>query len=106
MNPMTGGKTCWSIFKAMLNNKEFPSNISPPFHGSKYVTALDKIPELLFAKSSSIRKSSCDETCDIACSDDIAIWIQNLYPNKAHGHDMRIISMLNLCKKSMCKRLI
>ena len=46
MNPMTGGKTCWSIFKALLNNKKVPCNISPLFHGNKYVTDLDKIPEL------------------------------------------------------------
>ena len=38
-------------------------------------------------------------------SDDIATLIQNLDPNKAHGHDMLSIRMLKLCGKSICKPL-
>ena len=36
-------------------------------------------------------------------SDDIATLIQNLDPNKDHGHDMLSIRMLKLCGKSICK---
>ena len=38
-------------------------------------------------------------------SDDIATLIQNLDPNKAHGHYMVSIPMLKLCGKSICKQL-
>ena len=35
--------------------------------------------------------------------DDIATLIQNLDPNKAHGHDMLSILMLKQCRKSIRK---
>ena len=38
-------------------------------------------------------------------SDDIATLIQNLDPNKAHGHGMLSIRMLKLSGKSICKPL-
>ena len=38
-------------------------------------------------------------------SDDIATLIENLDPNKAHGHDMISIYMLKLCGKPICKPL-
>ena len=31
--------------------------------------------------------------------------MQNLFPDKAHGHDMLSIRMLKLCGKSICKPL-
>ena len=37
--------------------------------------------------------------------DDIAKMIQNLDPNKAHGHDQISIRMLKLCSTSICKPL-
>ena len=37
--------------------------------------------------------------------DDIAKMIQNLDPNKAHGHDQMSITMLKLCSISICKPL-
>ena len=38
-------------------------------------------------------------------ADDIAKIIQNLDPNKAHGHDMIIIRMLKICGNSIYKPL-
>ena len=38
-------------------------------------------------------------------SDDISKIINNLDPNKAHGHDMLSIRMLKLCWNSICKPL-
>ena len=38
-------------------------------------------------------------------SDDVATLIQNLDPNKAHGHDMLSTCMLKLCGKSISKSL-
>ena len=37
--------------------------------------------------------------------DDIAKILQNLDPNKAHGHDKNSIRMLQLCGDSVCKPL-
>ena len=31
--------------------------------------------------------------------------LMNLYPNKAHGHDMLSIRMMKLCENSICKPL-
>ena len=39
------------------------------------------------------------------CQDDIAKIIQNLDPNKAHGHDNISISMLKICGSSIDKPL-
>ena len=38
-------------------------------------------------------------------SDDIATLIENVDPNKAHGHDMISICMFKLCGKPICKPL-
>ena len=59
-----------------------------------------KIPET--DKSKNTDKSISTVTFT---SDDIATLIQNLDPNKAHGHDMLSIRMLKLCGKSICKPL-
>ena len=41
----------------------------------------------------------------IFSKDDIIKLIQNLDPNKAHGHDQISIRMLKLCSNSICKPL-
>ena len=38
-------------------------------------------------------------------TDDISKIINNLDPNKAHGHDMLSIRMIKLCGNSICKPL-
>ena len=116
---MTSAKTYCSILKSLLNNKKIPS-IPPLFHQNKYVTDVKKKAELLncfFAKQCSIMNNSSelpsnilkktDKSISIATftSDDIATLIQNLDPNKDHGHDMLSIRMLKLCGKSICKPL-
>ena len=119
MDPMTSAKTYWSILKSLLNNKKIPC-IPPLFHQNKYVTDFKKKAELFncfFAKQCSIINNSSEPPSSIwkktdksistvtFTSDDIATLIQNLDPNKAHGHDMLSIRMLKLCGKSICKPL-
>ena len=71
-----------------------------------------------FAKQCSIMKNSSELSSNILkknpdksistvtfTSDDIATLVQNLDPNKAHGHDILSIRMLKLCDKSICKPL-
>ena len=117
---MTSAKTYyWSILKSLLNNKKFPCT-PPLFHQIKYVTDFKKKAELFncfFTKQCSIVNNSSELPADIwrktdksiltvtFTSDDIATLIQNLDPNKAHGHDMLNICILTLCGKSICKPL-
>ena len=119
MDPMTSAKTYWSILKSLLNNKKIPC-IPPLFHQNKYVTDFKKKAELFncfFAKQCSIinnsselpsniwkKRDKCISTARFT-SDDIATLIQNLYPNKVHGHDMLSICMLKVCSQSICKLL-
>ena len=69
-----------------------------------------------FAKKCSIINNSselpfnlCKKTdksiSTVTCTSDIATLIQNLDPNKAHGHDTLSIRMLKLYGKSVCKPL-
>ena len=119
MDPMTSSKTYWSILKSLLNNKKTPC-IPPLFNQNKYVTDFKKKAELFncfFAKQCSIIDNSSELPSNISkkadksistvtfTSDDIATLIQNLEPDKAHGHDLLSIRMLKLCGKSICKSL-
>ena len=119
MDSITSAKTYWSILKSLLNNKKIPC-IPPLFHKNKYVTDFKKRAELFncfFTKQCSIINNTSELPPNICkktdksistltfTSDDIAAFIQNLDPNKAHGHDMLSICMLKLCGKSICKPL-
>ena len=118
MDLMTSAKAYWSILKSLLNNK-IPC-ISPLLYENKYVTDIKKKAELfncLFAKQCSLVNNSSELPFNLCkkrdqsfstvtfTSDDIATLIQNLDPNKAHGHDMLSIRILKLCGKSICKPL-
>ena len=104
---------------SLLNNNKNPC-IPPLFNQNKYVTDFKKKAELFncfFAKQCSIINNSSEPPSSIwkktdksistvtFTSDDIATLIENLDPNKAHGHDMISIYMLKLCGKPICKPL-
>ena len=116
---MTSAKTYWSILKVLLNNKKTPF-IPPLFHGNKYVTDFKKKAEFFncfFAKQCSIINNFSELPLNLCkktdkfistvtfANDDIVTLIQSLDPDKAHGHDMLSICMLNLCSKCICKLL-
>ena len=119
MNPLASTKTYWSILKSFLNNKKI-SCIPPLFHQNRYITKCkDKaelfnnffanhyslinhssvLPSLLFKQTENVISS-----IDFG-SNDIAKIIDNLDPNKAHGHDMISIRMFKLCSDSINKPL-
>ena len=90
------------------------------FHENKFVTDLKEKAELfnaLFAKQCSLIKNSSqlpshlhyltdNRLSSVSFSqDDIAKIIQNLDPNKAHGHDNISIHMLKICGSSVYKPL-
>ena len=118
-NVQRNSTTYWSLLNRFLNNKKIPL-IPPLFHENKFVTDFLKKAELfnaLFAKQCSLIKNSSkllwhlhyltdNRLSSVSFSqDDIAKIIQNLDPNKAHGHDNISIRMLKICGSSIYKPL-
>ena len=118
-NVQRNSKTYWSLLNRFLNNKKIPL-IPPLFHENKFVTDFKEKAELfnaLFAKQCSLIKNSSklpshlhyltdNRLSSVSFSqDDIAKIIQNLDPNKAHGHDNISIRMLKICGSSIYKPL-
>ena len=118
-DPNTSSTCYWSLLKSLLNGKEI-SCISLLFHGDKYIVDFQEkseifnsffadqcfpisngrvLPsELVLWTDSTI--SSCHFT-----KDGILRIINNLDPNKAHGHDEISIRMLKKYKDSICRPL-
>ena len=96
--------------KVFLNNKKIPI-IPPLFHENKFVTDFKEKAELFnafFAKQCSLIDNNSSLPKNLIyltekrlskirfSEDDIAKIIQNLDPNKAHGHDQISIRMLKI----------
>ena len=112
-------KAYWALLKSFLNNKKIPV-IPPLFHENEYVKDLKKKAEIFnsfFAKQCSLISNSSElpfnlhfttekplDTLNFS-NNDIEKIIQNLDPNKAHGHDKISIPMIKICGKSICKPL-
>ena len=118
-NVQRNSKTYWSLLNRFLNNKKI-SLIPPFFHENKFVTDFKEKAErfnALFAKKCSLIKNSSklsshfhyltDKRLSSASfsRDEIAKIIQNLDPNKVHGHDNISIRMLKICGSSIYKPL-
>ena len=112
-------KAYWSLLKTFLNNKKIPL-VSPLYHQSNFVTNFKikaKLFNSFFASQCSLIKNDSKlpshlnyktDNCLLTENfsiDDIAKILQNLDPNKAHGHDKISTRMLQLCGNSMCKLL-
>ena len=110
-DPLTSPKTYWSILKTFLNNKKIPC-IPPLFHENKFVTDFKEKAELFnhfFVNQCSLLSNNSVLPTNLLqltnkylylihfLSSDIAKIISHLDPNKAHGHDMLSIRMINLC---------
>ena len=118
-NVQRNSKTYWSLLNRFLSNKEIPL-IPSLFHENKFVTDFKGKAErfnAFFAKQCSFIKNSSElpshlhyltdnRLSSVSFSqDDIAKIIQNLDPNKAHGHDNISIRMLKICGSSIYKPL-
>ena len=112
-------KAYWALLKIFLNNRKIPV-IPPLFHNNKFVTDFKEKAELFnsfFAKQCSLIKNGSklpprlhfltDKRLSTVkfVSNDILKIIQNLNPNKTHGHDKISIRMLKLCGDSLCRPL-
>ena len=105
--------------KRLLNEKKIPC-ISTLFHDDKYIVDFQEKKEILdsfFADQCSpisngsvlpselpLRTDSTLSTCHFAKEDILRI-INNLDPNKAHGHDEISIRMLKIPGDSICRPL-
>ena len=105
--------------KTFLNHKKIPC-IPPVFHDNKFVIDFREKPELFntfFSEQCSLPKYNSELLNDLLfltgkrlsnvqiSNKKIIKTINNLDPNKAHGHDMISIRMLKLCDPSLCKPL-
>ena len=112
-------KTYWSLLKVFLNNKKILI-IPPLFHENNFVTDFKEKAELFnafFAKQCSLIDNNSSLPKNLIyltekrlskirfSEDDIAEIIQNLDPNKAHGHDQISVRRLKICGKTICKPL-
>ena len=110
-------KAYWALLKRFLSNKKIPL-IPPLFHVNEYVTDFKKKAKLFdsfFAKQFSLISNGSElsqpsfttekrlDTLNFF-NNDIEMIIQNLDPNKAHGHD-KISICIKICGKSVCKPL-
>ena len=112
-------KVYWTLSKIFFNNKKIP--LMPAlFHGNEYVTDFQKKAELFnsfSAKQCSLISNSGELRLNLHyatekrlnnlnfSNNDIEKIIQNVDPNKAHGHDKISIRMIKICRKSICKPL-
>ena len=118
-DPNTSSKCYWSLLKTLLNGKKIPC-IPPLFQGDKFIVDFQEKSELFnsfFADQCSpisngsvlpselpLRTDSSLSSCHIT-KDDILRIINNLDPNKAHGHDEISTRMLKICGDSICRPL-
>ena len=96
--------------ETLLNGKKIQRTPSL-FHGDKCIVDFQEKSEIFnyfFADQCSpmlpLRTDSTLSTCHFAKEDILRI-INNLDPNKAHGHDEISIRMLKICGDSICRPL-
>ena len=114
-NTQRSSKAYWSLLKIFLNNKKIPI-IPPLYHKNEFVFDFKKKAKLFysfFADECSLISNSSELPSKLEyliqsrlssitfSKDGIAKMIQNLDPNKGHGHDQISISMQKLCSHSI-----
>ena len=118
-SPKTSAKAYWKILKTFLNGKKTPS-IPPLIVNNQFVTDFSckaKIFNEFFSmQCMNVNSSSSVPNNPSFISDkrlsqiefhtnDIINIIENLNPNKAHGHDGISIRMIQFCSKSLANPL-
>ena len=103
------------LLKTFLNNKKIPL-ILPLYHQGNFVTNF-KIKASFFTSQCSLIKNDSKLPSHLNYKTDnhlltvnfsigdIAETLQNLDPNKVHGHDKISVRVLQLCGNSICKPL-
>ena len=119
INTQKSSKAYWSLLKAFLNNKKIPL-IPPLFQENRFLTDFKEKAELFnsfFAKQCSLIRNDSELPTSLTfytnnrlstvsfSHEDVGKIIQNLNPNKAHGHDNISIHMLKICGSTIYRPL-
>ena len=107
------------MLKGLLNNNKIPL-IPPLFRENRFITDFKEKAELFnsfFAKQCSLIRNDSELPTSLTfytdnrlstvsfSHEDVGKIIQNLNPNKAHGHDNISIHMLKICGLTICRLL-
>ena len=120
INTQKSSEAYWSLLKSFLNNKKIPL-IPPLFDENRFITDVKEKAELsnsFFAKQCSLIRNDSElptgltfytdnrqSTVSFSHHKDVGKIIQNLNPNKAHGHDNISIRMLKICRSTIYRLL-
>ena len=101
LDPKTSQKSCWSILKIFLNNKEIPCILPLPHH-DKFVTDFKEKANIFsnfFAEQCSNVSNNSELPVTLTKKKtQIPKIIRSYDLNKAHGHDMISIQMIKICE--------
>ena len=118
-NTQKSSKAYWLLLKGFLNNKKIPL-IPPLFQENRFITDFKEKAELFnsfFAKQCSLIRNDSELPTSLTfytnnrlstvsfSHEDVGKIIQNLNPNKAHGHDNISIRMLKICDSTIYRPL-
>ena len=115
-NTQKSSKTYWSLLKSFLNNKKVPL-IPPLFQENRFMTDFKKRQNSFFAKQCSVIRNDSELPTSLTfytnnrlskvsfSHEDVDKIIENLNPNKAHGHENISISMLKICGSTIYRPL-
>ena len=108
-DPNTSSKCYWTLLKTLLNGKKIPCIVAfqekTEIFNSFFVEQYSPISDRSILPSElPLRTDSTLSTCHFAKEDILRI-INNLDPNKAHGHDEISIRMLKIPGDSICRPL-
>ena len=110
--PAASSKTFWSILKTFLNNKKisciplltnFKENAKP--FNTFFYKPMDSIEQQQSLPNNLAKLTNKPLDTVNFSTDDISKIINNLDPNKTHGHAIVSIRMIKLCENSICKPL-
>ena len=119
INTQKSSKAYWSLLKGLLNNKKIPF-IPPLFRENRFITDFEEKAELFnsfFDKQCSLIRNNSELPTSLTfytdnrlstisfSHEDVGKFIQNLNPNKAHGHDNISIRMLRICGSTIYRPL-
>ena len=119
INTFKKSKTYWSLLKGFLNNKKI-TLIPLLFHENRFITDFKEKAELFnsfVAKQCSLIRNDIELPTSLTfytdnrlfivsfSHEDVGKIIQNLNPNKAHGHDNISMCMLKICDSTIYRPL-
>ena len=116
-NTQKSSKAYWSLLKSFLNNKKVLPLIPLLFQENRFMTDFKKRQNSFFAKQCSVIRNDSELPTSLTfytnnrlskvsfSHEDVDKIIENLNPNKAHGHENISISILKICGSTIYRSL-